>query len=75
MVRWRSMPRDVGGATSIEYGLVAALVAVGCLMSLQAVGQNVSAVIQVVAAGFGGSGPTSGPPPATPSGALGGRGS
>ena len=75
MARWRLMARGIEGATSIEYGLVAALVAIGCLVSMQAVGQNVFSVVQIVTSGFGGSGPSNGPPAATPSAAAGGRGS
>ena len=41
--------RDKSGATAIEYGLIAALIAVVIIGALQAVGTNLSAMLNTVA--------------------------
>jgi pilus assembly protein Flp/PilA len=41
--------RDESGATAIEYGLIAALVSVACILGLTAVGTNLSTKFQAVA--------------------------
>ena len=40
--------RDESGATAIEYGLLAALIAVAIIASLQAVGNNLSTTFSTV---------------------------
>ncbi len=42
--------RDESGATAIEYGLIAALIAVVIIGALQAVGTNLSATFTTIAA-------------------------
>jgi pilus assembly protein Flp/PilA len=42
--------RDESGATAIEYGLIAALIAVVIIGALQAVGTNLNATLHAVAA-------------------------
>ena len=39
---------DESGATAIEYGLIAALIAVACIAALQAVGNNLSTTFSTV---------------------------
>ena len=41
--------RDEQGATAIEYGLIAALIAVVCITALTTVGTNLSASFQSIA--------------------------
>ena len=41
--RMRLFVRDESGSTAIEYGLIALLVAVGCLAGLKALGDGTSA--------------------------------
>ena len=41
--------RDQRGATAIEYGLIAALIAVAAIVAFQLVGTNLSAVFNSVA--------------------------
>jgi len=41
--------RDESGATAIEYGLIAALIAVVIIGTLQAIGTNLSTKLQTVA--------------------------
>jgi pilus assembly protein Flp/PilA len=40
---------DEGGATAIEYGLIAALIAVVCITALTTTGTNLSASFQTIA--------------------------
>ncbi len=42
--------KDESGATAIEYGLIAALVAVACIAAFQLVGTNLNALLARVAA-------------------------
>ena len=42
--------RDESGATAIEYGLIAALIAVAIIAALQAVGNNLSSTFGNIAA-------------------------
>lgn len=46
--RMRSFVADEGGATAIEYGLIAALVAVGMLLALTTFGGSVTAMFEYV---------------------------
>ena len=41
--------KDTSGATAIEYGLIAALIAVAAIVALQLVGTNLSAIFNTVA--------------------------
>jgi len=40
----RTYLRDQSGATATEYGLIVALIAVGCIIALEAIGGNLSSV-------------------------------
>ena len=40
--------KDESGATAIEYGLIAALIAVACISIMQTLGTNLSAKFKVV---------------------------
>jgi pilus assembly protein Flp/PilA len=50
------MMRDESGATAIEYGLIAALIAVVIIGVLTSVGQNLSGVFNSVATGLANAG-------------------
>ncbi len=45
----RSFAKDERGATAIEYGLIAALIAVAAIAAFQLVGTNLSSVFNTVA--------------------------
>jgi pilus assembly protein Flp/PilA len=45
--------QDESGATAIEYGLIAALIAVAIIVAVTAVGTNLSATFQTVASNLG----------------------
>lgn len=45
----KSFLRDEGGATAIEYGMIAALIAVAIIASLQLVGNNLSNKFNAIA--------------------------
>ena len=45
----RRLFRDESGATAIEYGLIAALIAVAAIAAFQLVGTNLSTVFNTVA--------------------------
>jgi pilus assembly protein Flp/PilA len=45
----RTFARDESGATMIEYGLIAALVAVAAIVALQALGTSISSLFSSVA--------------------------
>ncbi len=44
----RKFLKDENGATAIEYGLIAALVAVACIVALTAVGTSLTALFNTV---------------------------
>jgi pilus assembly protein Flp/PilA len=44
----RKFLRDQSGATATEYGLIVALIAVGCIIALEAIGGNLSSVFMKV---------------------------
>ena len=44
----KQLLQDESGATAIEYGLIAALIAVACIAALQAVGNNLSTTFSTV---------------------------
>ncbi len=41
---FRTFLRDQSGATATEYGLIVALLAVGCIIALEALGGNLSSI-------------------------------
>jgi pilus assembly protein Flp/PilA len=45
----KHLVRDESGATAIEYGLIAALIAVAAIAAFQLVGTNLSAIFNTVA--------------------------
>jgi pilus assembly protein Flp/PilA len=45
--------KDESGATAVEYGLIAALIAVALITTARIVGSNISAVFQLVANALG----------------------
>jgi pilus assembly protein Flp/PilA len=45
----RRVLRDEGGATAIEYGLIAALIAVAAIAAFRLVGTNLSSIFNTVA--------------------------
>jgi pilus assembly protein Flp/PilA len=49
LYRWKSLLKDDTGATAIEYGLIAALIAVAAIAAFQAVGTSLSAIFNNVA--------------------------
>lgn len=48
--------RDEAGATAIEYGLIAALIAVAAITGLTALGENLGATFTTVSDAVGGAG-------------------
>jgi pilus assembly protein Flp/PilA len=55
---------DDGGATAIEYGLIAALIAVGCIMAMTLFGTSLTGMFNMVRDRAGGSMDAAGLPPA-----------
>ena len=47
-MRIASLSRDVRGATAIEYGLIAALIAMACIMAFQSLGLNLVDVFTTI---------------------------
>jgi pilus assembly protein Flp/PilA len=45
----KSLFQDQSGATAIEYGLIAALIAVACIAAMQTLGTNLNAKFDKVA--------------------------
>ena len=41
-MRYRNIIRDEAAATAIEYGLIAALIAIACIMAFQTLGLNLA---------------------------------
>jgi pilus assembly protein Flp/PilA len=48
----RAMPRDTKGATAIEYGLIAALIAVAAIGAMGALGSKLSSTFKNVSSGM-----------------------
>jgi pilus assembly protein Flp/PilA len=48
MTHFRRFLRDESGATMIEYGLIAALVAVAAIVALESLGQSISGLFTAV---------------------------
>lgn len=44
----RNLANDETGATAIEYGLIAALIAISCILALQALGNELSTTFNTV---------------------------
>ena len=47
-LKW--LARDEKGATAIEYGLIAALIAVACIMAFQMLGLELANIFQTITA-------------------------
>ncbi len=45
----RAVLRDEHGATAIEYGLIAALIAIACIMAFQMLGLNLVGIFTTIA--------------------------
>ena len=45
---WQRFAADDAGATAIEYGLIAALIAVGCILAMTSFGNGLHAMFNVV---------------------------
>ena len=48
--------KDKSGATAIEYGLIAALISIACIIAFQSLGLNLADVFMTVVAALRGSG-------------------
>ncbi|MFN3945232.1 MAG: Flp family type IVb pilin [Allosphingosinicella sp.] len=46
--RARAVLRDQAGATAIEYGLIAALIAIACIIAFQMLGLNLATVFETI---------------------------
>jgi pilus assembly protein Flp/PilA len=56
----KNLYRDEAGATAIEYGLIAALIAVAAITAMQSLGNQLSTTFSTVSTKMGGSTTTSG---------------
>ena len=54
----RKLARDEQGATAIEYGLIAALIAVVCIGGFQLIGNNLASTLNTVATNLAPQAPT-----------------
>ena len=54
MAKFLKMIRNEDGATAIEYGLIAALIAVVCIGALTTIGTNLNTKFTAVGAALGG---------------------
>ncbi|HEX8240945.1 MAG TPA: Flp family type IVb pilin [Allosphingosinicella sp.] len=50
----RNLLRDGKGATAIEYGLIAALIAIAALAAFARLGLNLATIFETIAAALGG---------------------
>lgn len=48
-LRFRKLLRDNRGATAIEYGLIAALISLACIIAFESLGLNLVDVFQTIA--------------------------
>lgn len=48
MIIFKQLSRDTQGATAIEYGLIAALIAVAAIVAMQSVGTSLSTTFNTV---------------------------
>ena len=53
MQKFSAFLRDERGATAVEYGLMAALIAVGCIAAFTAFGESLKAVFGMSESGVG----------------------
>ena len=49
MIRRAGLLRDQRGATAIEYGLIAALISVACIIAFQMLGLNLANIFTTIA--------------------------
>ncbi|WP_428678684.1 Flp family type IVb pilin [Sphingopyxis sp.] len=49
MIRRAGLLRDQRGATAIEYGLIAALISVACIIAFQMLGLNLATIFTTIA--------------------------
>lgn len=49
----KNFMQDDDGVTAIEYGLIAALIAVVCIAAMQLIGTNLNAKFEAIAAALG----------------------
>ena len=50
----KDLRRDESGATAIEYGLIAALIAIAALAAFSRLGLNLATIFETIAAALGG---------------------
>ena len=62
---FRKLTKDDKGATAIEYGLIAALIAVAAITAMQGLGNNLKTTFNTAATKMGTAAPAT-PTPATP---------
>lgn len=53
-MRATNLLRDESGATAIEYGLIAALISLACIIAFLSLGLNLTNVFQTIANALGG---------------------
>lgn len=53
-MRRRTLARDQTAATAIEYGLIAALIAVACILAFQTLGLNLAEIFTTASNAMGG---------------------
>ena len=61
---FRNLKTDEAGATAIEYGLIAALIAVAAITALTSLGGNLSTTFQTTSDAMGVTAPAAAPAPA-----------
>ena len=49
VLHFRNLLRDRRGATAIEYGLIAALISIACIIAFESLGLNLADVFQTIA--------------------------
>jgi len=54
---WQKLQRDCAAVTSVEYGLIAALLALGILACIDTIGSRITDVFAVLASQVGGAPP------------------
>jgi len=58
MTFFKNLIRDEQGATAIEYGLIAALIAVAAITAMSALGDNLSGTFSTISSEMGGAATT-----------------
>ena len=51
-MRFPKLLRDESGATAIEYGLIAALISIACIIAFNSLGLNLSDIFNTIADGI-----------------------